>query len=112
MKKLILALALFAPAIASAQIYPLKVYADAYRVGDKQNIKFMMNPDGVTFVGTCKGEGESKLCNLAKDGSFKTTSGVSFKTEGARLIVAGHEGDTCNYIEEEGKGRFDCEDRE
>lgn len=103
MKKL-LCLAVLFPVTAFAQIFPLHQYASAVR-DSGQEIRFLRNPEGITYVGTCKGSGEDKLCGLAKDGNYKTTSGVSFTVKEHRLLV---DGETCDYVGNKEQGKLDC----
>ena len=103
MKKLLILAALL-PATVFAQIYPLHVYASATR-DNGQEMKFLRSPSGVTYVGTCKGTGDSKLCNLAKDGSYKTSTGIAFTVKENKLMKNGEE---CTYVGDKDEAKLEC----
>ncbi len=94
MKRTLMILALLAPAIANAQIYPLEVYGKTTR-DNGQTMKFLKSQSGLTYVGLCKGVGESMVCDLAKDGTYTTDKGLTFKVKEQQLKSTN--GSACHY---------------
>jgi hypothetical protein len=109
MKKALLIAALLLPAAASAQIYPLQEYAKAVR-DSGQELKFLRSPNDVTYVATCKGSGESKLCDLAKNGSYKTNTGLRFVVKESQLRSAEDTSQRCDYVSDGDDSKLDCKD--
>lgn len=107
MKRTLLALALLVPAIASAQIYPLEVYATVYRAGSNQQFKFMRSPAQGVYVGLCNLRKDGTyLCDLAKNGTYKTAEGITFSTKNMGQLYSANGKDRCTYSE---AGSLDCD---
>ena len=107
MKRIILALALLAPAVASAQIYPLTVYAQAMRAGNSgQQFKFMRSPANGVYVGLCHPRpGNDFFCDLTKNGTYETDKGVKFSTRNMGQLFSADGKQRCTYTEQ---GELDC----
>lgn len=98
MKRTLALLALLAPAVASAQIYPLEVYANAMRANSKQQFKFMHSPRNGVYVGLCTPRAEGDyFCDLAKDGTYKTADGVTFSTKHMGQLFSADGSQRCEY---------------
>lgn len=108
MKKHLLIATLLLPAAASAQIYPLQEYANAVR-DNGQELRFLRSPSDVTYVASCKGEGDSKLCDLAKNGNYKTKNGVAFTVKNWELRAPGASS-RCDYVSDGNDSKLDCKD--
>lgn len=107
MKRILLAALMLAPAIASAQIYPLNVYATTTRAGTGQPIKFMQSPQNGVYVGICNLRPDNTyLCDLAKDGTYKTEGGVSFRTKNMGQLFSADGKSRCTYTE---SNTLDCD---
>lgn len=107
MKKALLIALLLLPATSFAQIYPLQEYAKTSR-DSGQELKFLRSPSDVTYVATCKGEGDRKMCDLAKNGRYKTKTGLSFVVRDWQLRSAEDASVRCDYNERE--STLECKD--
>lgn len=106
LKHILLAAALI-PAIASAQIYPLEVYASTKRAGTGQPIKFMRSLSNGIYVGLCTSKpGGQEMCDLAKDGTYKTESGLTFRTKKMGQLFSADGKRRCDYTT---SGTLDCD---
>jgi len=103
MKRTLMILALLAPAVAHAQIYPLEVYGKVTR-DNGQAMKFLKSQNGRTYVGLCKGQGEAMVCDLAKPGTYTTDKGLTFKVVEQQLKST--DGKACHY--DTGSATLDC----
>jgi len=107
MKRTLLALALLAPAIAHAQIYPLTVYASAMRAGTNQQLKFMHSLENGVYVGLCNPRPDRDYhCDLAKDGSYTTEGGITFRTKNMGQLFSADGRARCTYTE---AATLDCD---